>query len=167
MFGPLNPRIRDWRGQRVWLIGASSGIGAALAAALFARGARVAVSARRAPALDALIPDAARERALVVPLDVTDAPSVAEAHRRVLTQWGGVDLAIWVAGTYAPMRAEQFHLDDALRVVRTNLDGVLNGLAALLPVCEASVAAASRSSPAWPATGACRGRWSTGRPRPR
>ena len=134
MFEPLNPRIRDWRGQRVWLVGASSGIGAALARELFDRGARVAVSARRAGALEALVPDAARERALVVPMDVTDAASVAAAHRQVLAQWGGIDLTIWVAGTYAPLRAQEFRLDDALRVVRTNLDGVLNGLATLLPV---------------------------------
>lgn len=134
MLEPLNPPIRDWRGQRVWLVGASSGIGAALAGALFARGARVALSARRAQALDALVRDDARERALVVPMDVTDAPGVAAAHRQVLEQWGGIDLTIWVAGTYAPMRAGQFRLEDALRIVRTNVDGVLNGLAALLPV---------------------------------
>jgi NAD(P)-dependent dehydrogenase (short-subunit alcohol dehydrogenase family) len=134
MFAPLNPRIRDWRGQRVWLVGASSGIGAALAGALFARGARVAVSARRAPPLEALVPETARGRALVVPVDVTDAQSVAAAHRQVLAQWGGVDLTIWLAGTYAPMRAGEFRLAEALNVVRTNLEGVLNGLATLLPV---------------------------------
>ena len=42
----LNQKITDWDGKRVWLVGASTGIGAALAAALFERGARVAVSAR-------------------------------------------------------------------------------------------------------------------------
>jgi len=43
-----NPAIRDWAAQRVWIVGASSGIGAALARELVARGARVAVSARSA-----------------------------------------------------------------------------------------------------------------------
>jgi short-subunit dehydrogenase len=134
MFAPLNPRISDWRGQRVWLVGASSGIGAALAAALLQRGARVALSARRAQALDALTHGEARERARVVPMDVTDPGSVADAHRRVQAEWGGIDLTIWVAGTYTPMGTDRFRLDDALGVVRTNLGGVLNGLAVLLPV---------------------------------
>ena len=48
---PLNPRIVDWNGQVVWLVGASSGIGQACAALLHARGARVVVSARNAAAL--------------------------------------------------------------------------------------------------------------------
>ena len=52
---PLNPPIRDWRGLRVWVIGASSGIGAGLAQALWARGARVAVSARRGHELAQLV----------------------------------------------------------------------------------------------------------------
>jgi len=46
----LNPPIRDWRGLRVWLVGASSGIGLALAEHLHALGARVIVSARKAQA---------------------------------------------------------------------------------------------------------------------
>ena len=49
----LNPPLRDWHGRRAWLIGASSGIGRATAAALHARGAQVIVSARSGDALDA------------------------------------------------------------------------------------------------------------------
>ena len=44
----LNPKIAAWKDRRVWLVGASTGIGAALAQALLARGAKVAVSARSA-----------------------------------------------------------------------------------------------------------------------
>ncbi|HEX8956147.1 MAG TPA: short-chain dehydrogenase, partial [Burkholderiaceae bacterium] len=43
----MNPRIRDWKGKRIWIIGASSGIGAATARLLLDKGARAAVSARR------------------------------------------------------------------------------------------------------------------------
>jgi len=52
---PLNPRITQWQGRSVWLIGASSGIGLATAKALHAAGARVTVSARKTDLLDAFV----------------------------------------------------------------------------------------------------------------
>ncbi|MFO1197281.1 MAG: SDR family NAD(P)-dependent oxidoreductase [Burkholderiaceae bacterium] len=134
MFAPLNAPIRDWRERRVWLVGASSGIGAALARALLERGARVALTARRPAALADVAGDAlAGERSLCVPADVTDAAAVRAAHDEVLARWGGIDVAIWVAGTWAPMRSEDFDLGVARQMLDTNLAGVLNGLAVLLP----------------------------------
>jgi NADP-dependent 3-hydroxy acid dehydrogenase YdfG len=50
----LNPPIAHWTGRRVWLIGASTGIGRATAELLHSKGAKVIVSARSASALDAL-----------------------------------------------------------------------------------------------------------------
>ena len=50
----MNPKIIDWKGRRVWLVGASTGIGAALAHELAHRGARLALSARSADTLQAL-----------------------------------------------------------------------------------------------------------------
>jgi NAD(P)-dependent dehydrogenase (short-subunit alcohol dehydrogenase family) len=137
MFAPLNPPIREWRGLRVWLVGASSGIGAALAAELAARGARIALSARRASALAevarrATRADGAAGDTLLLPLDVTDAAAVRQAHDRILSEWGGIDLAVWLAGDYTPMRAHAFDLAVARRLLDTNL-AVFNGLEALLP----------------------------------
>ena len=83
----LNPRIHYWQGRRVWLVGASSGIGEACAHALHARGAPVLVSARDAAALEAF---AARHGgshpAQAWPLDVTDPGAVTATARCALTR---------------------------------------------------------------------------------
>ena len=91
---PINPPMRDWRGRRVWLIGASSGIGEATARALHAAGAQVVVSARNALALDAWV--AQHPGSTALPLDVTDAAAVADAARGLLNG-GGIDLVIYLA----------------------------------------------------------------------
>lgn len=138
MFAPLNPPIREWRGLRVWLVGASSGIGAALAEELARRGARIALSARRPGALAEVAAratgagDGAAGAPLLLPLDVTDAAAVRGAHDRIVSDWGGIDLAIWLAGGYTPMRAHAFDLAAATRLLETNL-AVFNGLDVLLP----------------------------------
>ena len=61
-----NPKITDWSGRIVWVVGASSGIGRALAETLSARGARVIASARRSEPLLSLKPACARCRTLDV-----------------------------------------------------------------------------------------------------
>jgi NAD(P)-dependent dehydrogenase (short-subunit alcohol dehydrogenase family) len=142
-FGPLNPTIETWAGYRVWVVGASSGIGAELARTLHRRGARVALSARRldalrevmanapAPPVDAEDPTLPPE---FVALDVNDAQAVAEACAGLQARWGGIDLVLWVAGIYTPMQAQNFDLPTANRMLQTNLIAVYNGLAAVLPM---------------------------------
>jgi NAD(P)-dependent dehydrogenase (short-subunit alcohol dehydrogenase family) len=127
----LNPRITDWQGQVCWLVGASTGIGAAVAQALHARGATVIVSARGRPALDALA--AAHPGIEPLPLDVTDRDAVRAATAGIVAAHGGIDLALYCAGTYRAMRATDFDLDVALQHVRVNYDGALFLLDALLP----------------------------------
>lgn len=127
----MNQPITDWHGKRVWLIGASSGIGQAVANLLSRRGAWLATSARNRAALER---DAAqRAHALVLPLDVTDRASVARAAEALVQAWGGIDLALVVAGGYNEMRADRFDLDAANALIDLNLRGVFNCLAAVLP----------------------------------
>ncbi len=133
--GALNPKIVDWRDRRVWLIGASSGIGEALARELATRGAHVALSARRAAALETLA-DQLGTRPLVLPADVADAPGLAQACQTLVAHWGEIDLVIWLAGDYREMRVDSFDLAEARRLVEVNLLSVFNGLDALLPVFE-------------------------------
>lgn len=127
----LNPRITSWQGQVVWLVGASTGIGRATASKLHAAGARVVVSARSTAVLDAY----AREHpgSLALPLDATDRDSMRDAARRIVEQHGRIDLAVYCAGYYKPMRATAFDLDDALRHEQVNYVGALHLLDAVLP----------------------------------
>lgn len=127
----MNPKIKDWRGLRVWVIGASSGIGAETARELLRRGAKVALSARNAAALRNVAGENAQ--AIVLPLDITDAGSVLRARDELLAQWGGIDLGLVVAGGYQKMRADDFDLAAAKQMVELNVNGVLHCLNALLP----------------------------------
>ena len=127
---PLNPPITDWQGLRVWLIGASSGIGLAVAEALHARGAHVIVSARQQVALQAF--EAQHPGSQAVVLDVTDRQAVAGAASALLAQ-GPLDLVCYCAGYYKPMRADALDLDELLRHQQVNLTGALHVLAAVVP----------------------------------
>ena len=91
----LNPPILEWRGKRVWLVGASTGIGRALAERLHALGATVIVSARNAQALQSIAQAHAGMRAL--PLDVGDAGAVRQAAQ-ALEADGGIDAVGGLAG---------------------------------------------------------------------
>lgn len=112
----------------MWLVGASSGIGEALAQALAKRGARLVMSARSLEKLQAMRPEA-----LVLPCDVTDRASFAKAWNAVRAFWGGVDLVIYLAGDYTPMRAEDFNLNVAERMVEVNALGAMRLAALVMP----------------------------------
>ncbi|MBX3608431.1 MAG: SDR family NAD(P)-dependent oxidoreductase [Hydrogenophaga sp.] len=134
LFGPLNPRLVSWRGRRVWLVGASSGIGAATAHALHASGAQVLVSARGREALQAFVD--AHPGAQAWPMDVSDAEAVALTARQILAQ-GPVDVMLYCAGHYREMRADAFDLDELKKHLRINYLGALHVLHALLPAMRA------------------------------
>lgn len=128
---PLNPPITDWPGRRVWIVGASTGIGRALAERLHALGARVAVSARSAPTLQAFA--AAHPGALALPLDATDREAMRQARGQIEQAFGGLDVAVYCAGVYTATRATDFDLDEALRQTQINYTGALVMLDAVLP----------------------------------
>jgi NAD(P)-dependent dehydrogenase (short-subunit alcohol dehydrogenase family) len=133
----LNPRMADWQGRTVWLVGASSGIGLALAGQLHAAGAQVIVSARQAEALQAFV--RAHTGALALPLDVTDREAVQQAgHGAVAAALQGrLDLVVYCAGFYRAQRAQSFDLDVVLRHHQVNVQGCLHVLAVVLPLLTA------------------------------
>ena len=132
---PMNPPLQNWQGRRVWLVGASSGIGLACAKALQAAGAHVHVSARD---LGTLSEWAAACRAEGLPvelmsLDVTDALQVKYVARQVAAG-GPLDFVLYCAGHYRAQRATEFDLNDMLRHQDVNYNGMLRVLDAVLPV---------------------------------
>jgi NAD(P)-dependent dehydrogenase (short-subunit alcohol dehydrogenase family) len=106
--------------RRIWLTGASSGIGAALAEELLQAGHRVAVSARRVEPLQAL---AARypEQVLLVPGDLGEAEQVRAMALRIHQAWGGLDTLILNAGTCEYVEVADFQAAMLERVLRANL----------------------------------------------
>lgn len=119
--------------QRIWLTGASSGIGEALVAPLVLAGARVAISARRPAPLEAIAAAHPAGRVLPLPLNVTDRTAVAAGVREVETRWGGIDLAILNAGTHIPVSGTAIDAADFETLIRVNYLSIIYGVEALVP----------------------------------
>ncbi len=126
----MNTPLTDWHNKSVWLIGASSGIGLATAKALHAKGARVVVSARKADLLQTFVD--AHPGAQAVVLDVSDASAIEQATQYVQEQQG-LDVVIYCAGYYKPLRAVNYSLDEMQRHLEVNYLGALRVLDAVIP----------------------------------
>lgn len=125
--------VTSWKNLRVWVLGASTGIGRALAEELARRGATLALSARRAAPLDALVAELGGPPHKALPLDVTNPDAVADATRTLVAAWGGIDMVVINAGTYAPMRADDFSLEQVKATLDVNLMAPFNVLHAVVP----------------------------------
>jgi len=115
--------------------GASSGIGRATALALAQEGARVALAARNAAALE----KAAQEirtlgrEALVAPTDVTSQEQVEKLVADTLARWGRVDVFVANAGQYVRRRVVELTVEDIERSMAVNFYGAVYGVLAVLP----------------------------------
>ena len=120
---------------RVWLTGASSGIGEALIPALLDAGARLAITARRAERMEQLAAShRRRDRALLVlPGDVTDRGAMRAAVEAIENAWGGVDLALLNAGTGKGVLVRGLTTEAFRATMEVNFFGVLHGIEAVLP----------------------------------
>ena len=115
--------------ETVWIIGASTGIGKAVAEQLAAQGAKVAASARSLEKLQTL-----SQGIKPYPLDVTKPQDVARTIKQIEMELGPIDLAILGAGMYQPMAASEFSAEVMRNTLDTNVMGVANALAELLPL---------------------------------
>lgn len=125
--------MRDVRGKYIWILGASSGIGAALANELAARGAHVIVSARRADPLSALCATLPGQDHMAVPCDVADPHAVMAAMAAILDRLPHIDSVIFMAAIYAPHDGTQKDLSFIHDMLAVNLGGAFNMLDAVQP----------------------------------
>ena len=115
-----------------WIVGASSGIGAALARTLASDGREVVISARSEKALAKLAAGDAKIHPH--PLDVTDRAAVAAAVEAIETGHGAIGTAILNAAYYKTMSAADFSAETVEDHVRVNILGVANCIEAVLPL---------------------------------
>ncbi|GLK89250.1 SDR family NAD(P)-dependent oxidoreductase [Pseudomonas turukhanskensis] len=119
--------------RRIWLTGASSGIGAALAEELLASGMRLALSARRVEPLQALA-ERYPQQVLVLPGDLGEAEQVRTIGEQIAQQWGALDGVILNAGTCEYIDAQHFEAAMVERVLRANLLSASYCIEAALPL---------------------------------
>lgn len=117
-----------WQGKKYWLVGASAGLGAALAHKISASGAEVVVSARSQDDLQALVDDLPG-KASWEHIDVQDIESVRKAVAAV----GETDGLVFLAGAYWPFGAKAWEADHATTMIDVNLTGLVRVLGEVVP----------------------------------
>lgn len=124
--------------QVVFITGASSGIGYALAQELAPKGCALALAARRTDLLEALCENVSQSggQAIALTCDVGDQAQVKQTIADTIARFGRIDLAILSAGIGGPTNAADFKAEKFERLLQTNLLGVAFCLEELLPVMQ-------------------------------
>ena len=119
----------------VWITGASSGIGAALARELAARGYVIAATARNEDALQELADNVTNIHPFTG--DITDRLGMKTLVEAIERDLAPIDLAVLNAGIYLPTNFPEFDADIFDRSFAVNLGGTVNCLAPLVPLMSA------------------------------
>jgi short-subunit dehydrogenase len=114
-----------------WITGASGAICGELAKRLAAAGVSVAATARPSARLEDLA--RASDRIKAFPADVLDVPALKALAAKIEGELGPIDLALFGAGMYVPFDVRAIDLDGFHKTMTLNVDGVINGVAAVLP----------------------------------
>ncbi len=120
------------KSQRIFLTGASSGIGAATARLLAQKGHRLILISRDLSAMKTWAESFENNQVLVHEGDTTDAESMRLAAQEMMDRWGGIDVCIPNAGVGVFSPLSEAKLSDWHRMVDVNIKGVLNSIHACL-----------------------------------
>ena len=108
--------------KKIWITGASSGIGKALAEKFESEGWKVAASARRKEILDEM---SSHENIFSYPLDVTNQDQIKISFEKIIEDFNGLDLCVFSSGTYDPKLEQEINVKQNKFVMETNFFGVL------------------------------------------
>ena len=114
--------------KKIWITGASSGIGKALALKFAKKNWQVAISARRKELLDQIALD---KNISSFPLDVTDDDKVKETFSNILNVFKNIDLCVFCSGAYDPKLEQEINKVQIRKIMDVNFFGVLNCIKAV------------------------------------
>jgi NADP-dependent 3-hydroxy acid dehydrogenase YdfG len=120
--------MREFKGKRYWLVGASEGLGLALAKLLSEAGAELVLSARNEDSLKAAVASLPGPATYML-VDVSSSDSVTAAAARL----PDLDGVVFLAGVYWPMRAQDWNAEQAEAMANINFTGCLRVVGAALP----------------------------------
>lgn len=119
--------MKNWQGKRYWLVGASEGLGRAVAHKLSAAGAEVIVSARSEDRLKSLVEELP-SKASYVTVDVLDREGVEAAAKEI----GEIDGVVYLAGVYWPMKSDEWDNEKADMMGEINFLGASRVVGAVI-----------------------------------
>lgn len=121
-----------------WIIGASAGIGEALAMELAQRGHAVAVSARRADAVQKVCDSLKGTDHLAIACDATSREALESSTAAILAEWPRIDSMIFMAGVYQPAPVGHLDLETTRSIITVNLLGAIQAVEAILTYFKSS-----------------------------
>ena len=113
----------------IWITGASSGIGKALALKFANENWNVAISARRENILKEI--SESNENIKSFPLDVTDKTKCKEVFEQIKSHYGDVDICFFSTGTWNPKKEKDIDVEQIENVFKVNFFGTVNSIKAV------------------------------------
>lgn len=127
------------QGRRIWITGASSGIGRALAIELSRSGARLVISGRDTERLNAVAAECSGGEMMVLPLDVASRDASQQAAALIRERFGALDSVVLNAGICEYVDLPDFDAGLVKRVMDINFMGMVYGVEAVLPLLRDGV----------------------------